>query len=430
MGGLAEAAELVNQVLQDAGDDSSGKPPIVIHLCGTLPSAVALQSQAVQELLGRSFSCHLHLGGNERIPPTLYPSSAHHLPPGDVSALFDASSTLPDAFTKTLQAAQIAVAPEARGLAYQAHMGDLIRFLMLAKAYAATRPEAFGTVAPAEPTVVVEQTTVASSPWSAQAEAIPNVTVQTWDRLAVIFMVDRSLADSSSDAWLRRQEQVNDMLGRIAKRGAGDVDVGLILSGAQSVETGFGGPLQGKSFVPDVELASGALRVEQFTEKVSNGIGGLVEISRSRPIFLDCEPTGPVQDMTPATAALSQLIQQSREAHEGRKVLPLIMHITGGALSPDDVAAMSSELAEMGELLVYCTVVPEEPQPIAAYPADAEQIATPSLAALWAMTSLLAGADGIAAKRSTISEASRGFVAAAKFDLLIDSIDSLLNPEP
>lgn len=429
IGSVTDAADLVNQVLQDAGSDSSGKPPIVIHLCGTLPSAAELQSQAVQNLLGRSFSCHLHLGGNERIPPTLYPSSAHHLPPGDVTALFDASSTLPEALTKTLQAAQIAVAPGARGLAYQAHMGDLIRFLMLAKAYAIAGSEAFGTAASPLPTAA-EQTTVAFSPCSAQAEAFPNVTSQTWDRLAFIVMADRSLADSSSDAWLRRQEQVNDMLGRIAKRGAGDVDVGLILYGNQSVESGFSGPLSVKPFVPDVELANAALRVEQVTEKVSNGIGGLVEISRSRPIFLECEPTGPVQNMSPALATLSQWIQQFRQAREGERVLPLIMHVTGGAISPEDIATASSTLAELGELLVYCTVVPEQPQPATAYPANAEQIANPSLAALWEMASPLAGADRIAAKRSTISEASRGFVAAAKFDLLIDSIESLLIPTP
>ena len=429
LGGLAETAELVNQVLQDAGDDSSGKPPIVLHLCGTLPSAAALQSHAVQNLQSRAFLCHLHLGVNERIPPTLYPSSAYHLPPGDVAALFHASSTLPEPFTQTLQNAQIAVAPGARALAYQAHMGDLIRFLMLARAYAVTGPEAFDAAPSAQPTGVVEQTTIASA-CRTPAEAIPNVTSQTWDHLAVIFMADRSLAESSSDAWLRRQEQVNAMLGQIAKRGAGDVDVGLILYGDRSVETGFGGPLRGEPLVPDVELANAALRVEQVTEKVSNGIGGLVEISRSRPVFLECQPTGPVQNLSPALAALSQLIRQFRRAHEGEKALPLIMYVTGGTLAPTHIAAASTTFAEMGELLVYCTVVPEQPQPATAYPANAEQIANPSLAALWEMTSLLAGADRIAAKRSTIAETSRGFVVSARFDLFIDSIESLLNPEP
>lgn len=431
VGGLGDAADFVHRKLVEAGSDSSGKPPMIIHVCGKMPTAAELQSESTAAALCTSFSCHLHLGASDRIPATLYPTSSQHLASDDIAALFDVSSALPGSLAASLQTAQVAVAAGARGFVYQAHMGDLIRFLMLAKAYPATPPEAFTSVGVSSATVVGEPDTVTvPTGFPSQAEPNSDVATKTWDRVALVVMVDRSQADPTSGVWARRQEQVNEMLGKIAKRSGGDVDVSLIVYGDTTANTGFAGSLEDKAFVPDVELADGALRVEEVTEKVSNGIGGLVEFARSRPIFLDCESSAPAQSLEPAITALADSIQHVRQAYQGEGVLPIVMHVTGGAYSTDAVAAAAA-LADMGDLLVYHCIVPEQPQPTAAYPADAQQITDPATAALWQMTSPLAGAKKIAAKRSTITQASRGFVVGAKFDLLIDSIQSLLpTPEP
>ncbi len=430
VGGFAEAAEFVRQTLVEAGNDSSGKPPMIIHVCGEMPIAAELQSESTRTVLRPAISCHLHLGASDRIPATLYPTSNLHLAQGDIAALFDASSVLPESMVGSLRTAQVAVAAGARGVVCQAHMGDLIRFLMLAKAYATTGPEAFPPVESSRATVVGEPATVTvRSP--SQAGPDSDVASETWDRVALMLMADRSQADPASGAWLRRQEQVNDILGKIAKRSGGDVDVSLIVYGDTAVQTGFSGPLQDKAFVPDVELADGALRVEKVTEKVSNGIGGLVELTRSRPIFLDSEPTAPALNLEPAMAVVADAVRHVRQAREGERVLPIVMHVTGGALSAETITDAAAALADTGDALLYHSVVPEQPQRTVVYPANAQQITDPATAALWQMTSPLAGADKIAARRSTITEASRGFVVGAKFDLLVDSIQSLLTtPEP
>lgn len=433
VGGIEQAADFVGQMLSEAGNDSSGKPPLVIHVCGRMPAANDMRSESTRAVLGTTVWCHLHLGATDRIPATLYPSSNQHLTNEDVAALFDASSVLAIPLAETLRTVQVAVAPTARALVYRAGMGDLIRFLMLAKAYASCSPDAFTSLGLIQPTVVANTAAVQAPPTPAVSE---NTTAaidaaKTADRVALILLADRSQADPASKVWLRRQEQVNDMIGRIARRAGGDVDVGLIVYGNTTVDTGFTGDLAGKPLVPDVELTDGALRVEHVTEKVSNGIGGLVELKRSRPIFVQCEPSEPALNLEPAVMALAELIAYAREGSEDRQVLPLVMHVTGGNFAHETIATAAAKLAALGDLIVYHSIVPETPQRTLAYPADAKSIGDPDTAALWHMTSPLAGADTITQKRPAISQASRGFVVGAKFDLLLDSIQAiLLAPAP
>ena len=130
-------------MLAEAGSDSSGKPPLVIHIFGKMPTAAELRSEPTRAVLSASIACHLQLGASDRIPATLYPSSSQRLASEDVVALFEASSVLADSLAEALRTAQVAVTPGARGLVHQGGMGDLIRFMMLAKAYASSGAEAF-----------------------------------------------------------------------------------------------------------------------------------------------------------------------------------------------------------------------------------------------------------------------------------------------
>ena len=136
------------------------------------------------------------------------------------------------------------------------------------------------------------------------------------------------------------------MIARIARRAGGDVEVGLIVYGRETVETGFHGPLEGRTTVADIELSDGALRVEQVTEKVSNGIGGLVAVKRSRPIFVDREADRPAHDLESVVAALAELIGQIRRAHAGEAIMPLVLHVTGGGFSAEAVARRSSSTGQ------------------------------------------------------------------------------------
>ena len=112
-------------------------------------------------------------------------------------------------------------------------------------------------------------------------------------------------------------------------------------------------------------------------------------------------------------------------------MLTLAIHVTGG-FSPEAISAGAARLRELEDVLLYHCIVPEIPQPTLAYPDSAERIGDPGTAALWQITSPLAGAREIIAKRPAINEASRGFVVGAKFDLLLESLQALLvkQPEP
>jgi hypothetical protein len=427
-GDFGEAVEFVVRMLADQGGDGSGKPPLVLHVCGEMPAVAELVAGSIHTALRSAIWCHLHLGSSDRIPAGLYPSSAQRLASEQAEALFEASCIMPESMIGALRAAQVAVGPGARGLAYQATMGDLIRFLALAKAYASAGSGAVSPVGLPQPTVgsdlAAPPAAVVSEPSTDRAQ--PFSVSEAYQRVALIVLADRSEADAASGVWLRRQEQINDLLGRIAKRAGGDTEVALIAYGGDSVDAGFRGPLEGRTLVPDVDLADGAIRMEEVVEKVSNGIGGLVELRRSRPILMQCDPSGLVQDLEPAVAALSEVVLQVQDP----QVLPLILHVTGGDYSAEMIASAGAKLAELGDLVVYHSIVPEMPKPTLAYPASADPIQDPSIAALWQITSPLAGAEQIATRRRTVTSDSRGLVVGAKFDLLTESLDTILNPEP
>ncbi len=423
-GGIEEAAGFVVRSLAAAGDDSSGKPPLVIHLCARLPAAVSLQDERVRRLAAASLWYHLHLGTNDRIPATAYPSSSLHLANGDVAALFEASSGLAASMVVVLKTARVAVSPGARGIVYQANMRDLIRFLALAKAYIAATPAALAPAEAGKATVTAAAVETTTDP------AMTGTLAQPASRpVALILLADRSQADPASRVWLHRQELLNEMIGHIARRGGDDVELGLIVYDGKTAEAGLPGLQAGRATVPAVDLADGALRVEQVTEKVSNGIGGLVSVNRSHPIYVDREPGAPLLDLDPAMMALAELLGRVRRAHEGEEILPLVLHLTGAGISPAAIASAEAHLAAMGGIVLYHAILPESPLPAVAYPAQQDQLADPSAAALWRITSLLAGADRIAATRHHICRESRGLVVGGRFDLLLDSLDALLGKQ-
>lgn len=426
-GTFENAMALSLQILVDEGNDSSGKPPLLLHLFADLPAPSRWQAESVSNTLAAAIGCHLHLGTNDRIPATLYPSSSQHLATEDVASLFNASPPLPGTLADALRTANVPVSPGARGMVYQAAMGDLIRFLLLAKAYAASGPEAFPAAEPSTPPQ--NSTTPPPAPEPAPSVPPPVTVSPNARRLGLLFLVDRSLPDSSTGVWSRRQQQVNEMIGQVSRRAGGNVDVGLIVYDGTAVEIGFHGPAEGRTVVADVALADVALRVDQVTEKVSNGIGGLIEVTRQRPVFLECEPGPPVRNLGPALDALAQWIAQFRQDHEQDGGLPIVMHVTGADFPPEEIAAAARRLTDLGDLLVYHAVVPNVPQRTVAYPATPEQIPDPQIASFWQMTSLLAGAEQIGEKRRTVTPQARGFVVGARFDLLPDSIQAILEKE-
>ena len=399
---------------------ADAKPDLLIHIVGDAPAEtggdgpVAAAGLADDGLL----VFHAHLGASARVPPTLYPSSAAHLPPGLVQSLFPAASPLPEPLAAALRAGQTAVAPAARGMIVHARLADLIRFLSLVKAYAAWRPAPAAFAPPA----VVSLPEVAAAPTVAQGADSPADGFPPDAQALIVLLLDRSVADPAAPqhTWARLQPQANELLAQIAKRGNGRAEVAAVAYGASAdgqteFALGLGGPLAGRGLIADAELADAALRVEQTTEKVSNGIGGLVEVTRKRPIYLDLPPTGRA-DVRPAIEAVGQLLSAWRAMHGAAAPPPAVLHFTRGQA---DAAALG--LLTQAALLYHC-VATESPHAALAYPDQPDALADPALRALWQCTSPLAGRRRLAAARRGLSPDARGLVVNARFDLLLDGL--------
>jgi len=168
-------------------------------------------------------------------------------------------------------------------------------------------------------------------------------------------------------------------------------------------------------------LAGGALRVEEVTEQVSNGIGGLVSVARKKPVFLDLKPTDAAAP-SPAFAAVKGLLDPWRKDHAASRVAPVVLHMTRGRIEPDEIERAVGQLDEAGPFTLYHLVLTESPHPSVAYPAEPTKIREAALVKLWELTSPLLGRQALAARNPAVTPESRGIVINGKFDLFVDGI--------
>jgi hypothetical protein len=173
-------------------------------------------------------------------------------------------------------------------------------------------------------------------------------------------------------------------------------------------------------------LNEAALRVDETREKVSNGIGGIIEVTRKKPIF--CEPTPTTADATSAgLEAAAGLIASWRGQHPGG-VAPAVLHLTCGRIDPEvlegSVATILQSPASglQPPTLLYHLAVTPSPHRSLAYPGRPEGIEDPVLRKLWELSSPLLAAAAMAQQRPAVSSDARGIVINGKFDLLLDAM--------
>ena len=463
--GRESAFEYCSNLLGDwlAGAGPNAKPPLVIDLIAEATDGDSFQAgvdllRGLDSPGGPPLVCHANLGSSDRIPATLYPSDGTHLPPGAISELFSCADVLPLALADAIRAQKVVVNPGARGLIYNAAMIDLIRFLSMVKAYASYNPPATDEITfsaqVAEETTVAPATTVNSAVQqtvepgevsAAEAGVAPGTNSSVDGRVdqihaiqssLVLLLVDRSLEDPSQEAalaiWGRMLEEANRLLAEISKRGLGTVETAVLCYGADTagqgeVVGGFSGPLAGRTLVRDNELADGAVEIREVTEKVSNGIGGLIEITRKKPIFIDLEPTL-AAGCSAAFAAARKLIDAWHGDSPADRTLPIVVHLTKGRFNPGEIEDAVDRLHQSGTSatpLFYSIVFTEYVHRSLAYPADQTRIDDRELIGLWQLSDPLVGRTELAAKKPAVSVQSRGFVVNGKFDLLIDAIEAV-----
>ena len=394
------------------------KPPLLVSFVGDWPTEPSLPAVAgsilgLASAAGPPLLLHAHLSSSARIPPTLYPSADAHLPPGKAQELFHSSSVLPEMLLSVLRQSQVAVNAGARGLILNATMADLIRLLTLVRAYAQWQPATAAAVP--------------RGPSDAAADAEPIA--------LVVLLLDRSVQDPAAEAsvktWRRLQEHANDLLGQIGKRGRERIETAVLTYGAAAdgqteVQNGFAGPLAGQTIVGGAALVAGALRIDEISEKVSNGIGGLISLVRKKPIYIDVAATAAVADTAPAWAAVAQLAADWCGRHPQSAAPPIVLHLTRGRHDPAELAQAMTPLWQgnppQGGPLLYHLLVTESPHRSLSYPDTSDRIDDPLLAALWQWSSPLLGAARLAAQKRPVTPASRAIVINGKFDLLLEGI--------
>jgi hypothetical protein len=251
-----------------------------------------------------------------------------------------------------------------------------------------------------------------------------------------VFVLDRSCttADSSAKApkssWRRLQDRANDLIAQLARRTTAPFELAIVAYGADSsggieITSGFAGPEAGRIWLRPSEVADSAIRVEELVEQVSDGIGGLLKITRKRPVVFDLTPTSPAAPAA-AFARVAQMLIQWAEAHPGTRAQPVVVHCTRGEFETDAVHEAAARLREAeqvtGPIALYHAILTESAHRAVAYPATLEDIEPGALRALWEVTSPLLGSASLVGKRPGVSAESRGMVVNAPFDVLADAV--------
>jgi hypothetical protein len=446
-------------------------PPLVIHLLGELPDEEGFRIahdvfSATDWPGGPPLVFHAHLGSSGRVPSTAYPSSDQNLSPAVIRHAFRISSVLAEPLAASLRAAGVPLNAGARGLIYNARMVDLIRFLGLVKAYATWASEApveiscpsssRGTSGVRDADEASDDFALVSTfpqtkmgPSESAAEASRPQIEPTGDDASsvpaehttlVAFVLDRSsqtpetsAADPKS-AWRKLQDRTNELIGQFARQAQGAIRAALVAygtgpSGSCEVVAGSAGASPEPAWLTPGELADRAIRVEEYTDQVSNGIGGLLTITRKRPVFFDLQPTPPASPAV-AFAKIAAMLLQQVEAHPGAGVRPVVVHCTRGQF---DAGAIREAVAKLSEarsatlpLALYHVVVTEKSHPSATYPASPGGLESEALQALWELTGPLHRGDAPRKTRPGVSPGARGMVINAAFDALMDEVGGTL----
>jgi len=431
-----------------------------------------------------------HLAATAATVTSVYPSTDVYLTVGSSARnLFHRTSPLPGHLVEALKQANVDVNPGARGMVYNAKMTDLIRLLGLVKTHTETWPSAVAPVSPeppeealepapeeaqveapvaegpgpevsaveepatelapeeepeaepaaasAEPETAAEETAEPAETGETQGPAVADADVEK--AVLVVLLLDRSVEDPSvaniRNPCAKLQDYANNLLSDISRLEEGAVDVAIVAygegpGGQVEVRDTFQGPLEGQTVVPHTELAAGALRVDEVEEQVSNNMGGLVTITRKKPVFFDLEPTAAAPP-TEAFATVARIVTDWCGQHPVTCLSPIVLHLTRGCFDPGQIEQAAALLQSIGgaagPVSLYHLVVTEAPHSSLAYPSPTTEIEDDALRKLRDLSSPLLDRERLAAERpKVITTESLGLVINGKFDLFLDGVKSSL----
>jgi hypothetical protein len=262
------------------------------------------------------------------------------------------------------------------------------------------------------------------------------------DPACILFLLDQSSSMSdpfAGDAATRKADvaadAINKLLMNLVLRCTQNIgegprnyfDVGVIGYGSRrGVGPAFGGALTGRTLVSINDLATGHLRVEERTKKVSDGAGGLVDTVVRFPVWFD-----PIADNgTPMREAL-QLAASTLQpwmAEHKQSYPPIVINITDGEPNTDPASAASALTklnAADGDVLLYNIHLSGVSSTAILFPGSSTGLPDAFARMLFEMSSVLPPRiqQEVKAEGYSVDDAARGFIFNADSAAFIQFLD-------
>ncbi|MBV9131383.1 MAG: VWA domain-containing protein [Chloroflexi bacterium] len=202
-------------------------------------------------------------------------------------------------------------------------------------------------------------------------------------------------------------------------------EVGVIGYGGSSVKPVL--PTPNGPLVKISQLANAPLRIEDRTQKIPDGAGGLVEQTVKFPIWIDPKADGGTpmaQALNEGTSAISTWVDQHRGAFP-----PVIFNITDGEATDGDPGNAADALknlgTEDGAALLFNVHLSEHRAPAVEFPASDETLPDTFAKRLFGMSSPLPPHLQTAARQEgyAVEDGTRGFVFNADAAAVIQFLD-------
>jgi hypothetical protein len=255
-----------------------------------------------------------------------------------------------------------------------------------------------------------------------------------------IFLVDQSASMTDrigNEGKQSKAEVVADALNRLLtelalrcgkEEGVRDYfHVGVIGYGGRTAQSAFSGVLEGQGVVPISRVADNPLRVEQRAKLIPDGAGGVIELKKEFPIWVQPAANG-ATPMCHALAVAKDLVT-AWTAQYSRSFPPIVLNLTDGEANDGDPHAAAAELVRLhtddGNVLLFNLHISAAGGSPFTFPADAAGLPDPHARSLFEMSSELPPhmRDYAASNHYNVTTGSRGFVYNADIVALIQFLD-------
>ncbi len=429
-------------------DEAAGQA-VIIHAMGKLPES----SDSVElrhELNGLAATSvkptvmHVQLGSYDNVPATLLPANRASVTQGVSRDMFDLAGVLPDAIVDAVRRRGVNAQPAARSLAFNARMIDLRKICdavietlnpsSAAEQKASDADEQNTPVLPARTQSNVESTLSgdagapsveeqtehegngdrAPSSTVLFVEPDTEIPVSAESPCLVVFVLDRSV-DSSNGTGLSNvlselSESLADTIGWLAKVGLGAVDIAIVAYGALENGTPIVDVVQtgGNQFVRDTQLESIAIRTEDRTQELPNGVGGLISIPRTLLYLADFQPASP-GSVAPAMTKAREIVDAWSSQQSSAHFPVTVVHLTRGKAEPADLSVGAETIGESHHAVLYNFILTDSEHVTVILPENSDQV-NDNLQAYWDCASPLLLREQLAANGKKVRACSRGLV--------------------